>query len=110
MIRPASPSLARSFSVADVAARLAVNQTKVCGWIARGELRAVNVADRPDGQRARWRITPEALAAFEAGCAAVPDRESPRTAPAHYRTKSNTFEEVTHGTAERTRSSNLVRA
>ena len=50
MIRPANPSPARSFSVADVAARLGINQTKVCGWIARGEMRAVNVADRPDGR------------------------------------------------------------
>ncbi len=81
MIRPASPSLARSFSVADVAARLTINQSKVCGWIARGELRAVNVADRPDGKRARWRITPEALAAFEAARAAVPTKaKAPRTA------------------------------
>ncbi|MGO8748326.1 MAG: DNA-binding protein [Thermoguttaceae bacterium] len=58
--------------MADVAARLGVNGSKVGLWIQTGELKAVNVATDPRGKRARWRITPEALSAFEAARAAVP--------------------------------------
>jgi hypothetical protein len=36
---------------------------KVLGWIKRGELRAINVADK-QGKRPRWRISPEELQDF----------------------------------------------
>lgn len=48
-----------------LARRLGVSPDKVVGWIRRGELRAVNVADRPTG-RPRWRINPADVATFEA--------------------------------------------
>ena len=56
---------------ADIAKALGVNQTKVLGWIRRGELRAVNVAATP-GRRPRWRIAPEGLEAFLAARSAQP--------------------------------------
>jgi len=49
----------------EVARRLRVNAEKVLGWIRRGELRAVNVADRL-GRRPRYRIALADLLAFEA--------------------------------------------
>ena len=54
-----------------IAKRLGISPEKVLTWIARGELRAVNVADKMEG-RPRWRIAPADLAAFEAGRAARP--------------------------------------
>ncbi len=72
MIRSAVPSTARSYSVAQVAERYVVNATKVGAWIKAGELKAINVALDARGERARWRITPEALSEFEAARAAVP--------------------------------------
>jgi hypothetical protein len=51
-------------TVADVAARYRVNPDKIRGWIARGELAAVNTAASLCG-RPRWVILPDALAAFE---------------------------------------------
>lgn len=47
-----------------IARRYAVKPAKVLAWIERGELEAINLADRPGG-RPRWRISPEALEAFE---------------------------------------------
>jgi excisionase family DNA binding protein len=46
-----------------LAAMLGVEPPKVIGWINRGELRAVNVADKK-GKRPRWRISPEAFEDF----------------------------------------------
>lgn len=56
-----------------VARLLAVRQGKVLTWIARGELRASNVADRASG-RPRWRIARADLDAFLArrACQAAP--------------------------------------
>ena len=47
-----------------LAKQLGIHPAKVMGWIARGELRAVNIADRAGGGRARWRISPDALDEF----------------------------------------------
>ena len=47
-------------TVADVARRYRVGEDKVRGWIARGELRAVNTATVLCG-RPRWVISPDAL-------------------------------------------------
>jgi excisionase family DNA binding protein len=55
----------RALTVADVAARLAVKDEVVLGWIRSGELRAVNVASA-GCHRPRWRIATEALELFQA--------------------------------------------
>jgi hypothetical protein len=52
------------FSVAGLARRWKVGEDKVRGWIARGELAAVNVASTLAG-RPRWRIMPDAVTQFE---------------------------------------------
>ena len=46
-----------------VAAQLGVDPGKVIGWIRRGELTAVNVAESLGG-RPRYRISPDALKDF----------------------------------------------
>lgn len=45
------------------AEQLGIKPEKVIAWIRRGELKAVNVADRL-GSRPRWRMSPEALSDF----------------------------------------------
>jgi transposase len=54
-----------TLSVRDVRERYGVTEHTVLGWINRGELRAINVGRRPGAKKPRWRITPEALEAFE---------------------------------------------
>jgi hypothetical protein len=54
----------RGYSVADLCQRWKVGSDKIHGFISRGELAAVNVATNLAG-RPQWRITPEAVAAFE---------------------------------------------
>jgi excisionase family DNA binding protein len=56
---------ARGLTVAEVAQRFRVGKNKVRGWIARGELRAENTADK--GQKPRWVIGPDAVAEFAQG-------------------------------------------
>ncbi len=65
----------RAVSPNELARRLAVKPQKVLAWIARGELHAVNLADRTGG-RPRWKILPEALAEFFAS-----RQSTPTTAP-----------------------------
>lgn len=60
-----------TYTVSQVAERYLVDADKVLGWIRAGELAALNVVQRVGG-RPRWRITAEALAAFEASRAAQP--------------------------------------
>jgi excisionase family DNA binding protein len=56
-----------SFSVRQVAERYGVSVHTVLAWITKtGELRAVNVGRSPAGKKPRWRVTEQALAAFEA--------------------------------------------
>lgn len=62
-----------------VAKRLAVDPGKVIGWIRRGELRAVNIAERLYG-RARWRIPSDELDAFIRRRTSSPPVETPRRA------------------------------
>jgi hypothetical protein len=69
--RPAN----RTYGVPDLCERYAVGPHTVLTWIRSGELRAVNVARRPGG-RPSWRVTAEAVAAFEA--ARTPTPASPR--------------------------------
>lgn len=53
-----------TLTVLALAERYAVSQHTVLQWIRTGELRAVDVSRRLGG-RPRWRITPDAMAAFE---------------------------------------------
>lgn len=42
-----------------------VGTSKVLAWIHSGELRAINAATRPTGERPRWLIDPDDVTAFE---------------------------------------------
>jgi excisionase family DNA binding protein len=57
--------MSSTFSVRDLCERYGVSEHTVLTWIARGELRAVNVGRRPGAKKPRWRITQAALEAFE---------------------------------------------
>jgi excisionase family DNA binding protein len=57
-----------------IAKRLGVNPDKVLTWIRNGELEAFNAATRPDSQRPRYRVTEEALLAFQARRAVGPQK------------------------------------
>jgi excisionase family DNA binding protein len=65
----------KTFGIKDLCERFAVGEHTVLAWIRRGELRALNVGRKPDG-RPKWRVTAEALAAFEA--ARTPTPPQPR--------------------------------
>ena len=68
----------RGLTPNELAYRYGVGIHKVLGWIARGELRAINVAADLGG-RPQWVILPEHLAAFEARRAAGPKPATTRT-------------------------------
>ncbi len=55
----------RALTVKEVCERYGVGEHTVLGWIRTGELRAINCGRRPGAKKPRWRITTEALAAFE---------------------------------------------
>jgi excisionase family DNA binding protein len=57
--------MSNTLSVKELAGRFAVTTHTVLSWIARGELHAINVGRHPASKRPRWRVTQEALAAFE---------------------------------------------
>jgi excisionase family DNA binding protein len=57
--------MSSTLSVRDLCERYGVGEHTVLGWIRSGELRAVNVGRRPGARKPRWRITQEALSAFE---------------------------------------------
>jgi excisionase family DNA binding protein len=54
-----------TLSVRDLCEHYGVSEHTVLGWIRSGELKAVNVGRWPGSKKPRWRITEEALAAFE---------------------------------------------
>ena len=54
-----------TFTVKHLFEHYAVGVHSDLGWISRGELRAINVGRRLGSKKTRWRITVEALAAFE---------------------------------------------
>jgi excisionase family DNA binding protein len=54
-----------TLTVHGVAERDGVGEHTVLAWIRTGELRAINCGRRPGSKKPRWRITAEALAAFE---------------------------------------------
>ena len=51
-------------SVADVAKIFGVSQGKVFAWIEAKELAAVNVSEKRNSQKPRWKISELALTAF----------------------------------------------
>jgi excisionase family DNA binding protein len=67
---PASP---RMLTVPEVGRRLHVSCEKIRGWIASGELRAIDVrACWGKGKRPRWRISEADLQAFLLSRSAAP--------------------------------------
>ena len=68
----------RTLSVKDVCERFAVGEHTVLRWIRQGELRAVNCGRSLASKKPRWRVTVEALAAFEQF--ARPPRRCPKPA------------------------------
>jgi hypothetical protein len=64
------------WTVTDLARRYRVGEDKVRGWIARGELVAVNTAEVLCA-KPRWVVMPEALTAFERRRAGGPPPKSP---------------------------------
>jgi hypothetical protein len=63
--------------VRDVARRYRVGEDKVRGWIARGELQAINTATILCA-KPRWVVLPEALAEFERRRTGGPPPKAPR--------------------------------
>lgn len=59
-------------NVPELARELGLGQTKILGWIRRGELRAYNLASHTNGERARWLIRRADFEAFLASRAATP--------------------------------------
>ncbi|HYT94866.1 MAG TPA: helix-turn-helix domain-containing protein [Gemmataceae bacterium] len=57
--------MSSTLSVHDLTERYGVSEHTVLGWIRSGELQAVNVSRRLGSRKPRWRITQEALGAFE---------------------------------------------
>jgi hypothetical protein len=53
------------YTVRDLQRRFAVTEHTVLGWIRSGELTAINVGRSPGARKPRWRISQEALEAFE---------------------------------------------
>lgn len=70
-----------------IARRLGVKPAKILGFIARGELHAVDVSERR-GKRPRWKVSHEALATFLAV------RASRQTPPATSRRRPRKQETV----------------
>lgn len=67
-------------TVPALAESLGVDQDKILGWIHRGELHALNVAESASG-RPRWRIPADAWEAFQqarSNRAAIAEVASPR--------------------------------
>ena len=54
----------KTYGIREIRERYCVGEHTVLGWIRRGELRAIDVSRKPGG-RPNWRITQEALDAFE---------------------------------------------
>lgn len=67
----------RKLTPPQIAAQFGINSDKVVHWINTGELRAVNIATRPNG-RPRWVVDIDDLAEFEQSRAAVPPTPKPK--------------------------------
>ena len=55
-----------TLTVKDLRERYGVGENTVLGWIRSGELKAINVGRCLSAGKPRWRITQQALDAFEA--------------------------------------------
>ncbi len=66
------------FTVRDIQRRYSVTVHTVLGWIRSGELRAVNVGRSLGAKKPRWRITQQALEAFEQLRTPTPLPKAPR--------------------------------
>jgi excisionase family DNA binding protein len=55
----------RTYTVAELAEHLRVNEHAILAWIRSGEIRAMNVGRSPGGKKPRWRVTLSALEDFE---------------------------------------------
>lgn len=66
------------FSPPEVGKLLGVDANKVIGWIRSGELPAINAATTLCGARPRYRVSREALEAFQRRRAVVPSVRPPR--------------------------------
>ena len=54
-----------TYSIRDLQNRFSITEQTVLTWIHSGELKAVNVGRSMDRKIPRWRVTEQALAAFE---------------------------------------------
>jgi excisionase family DNA binding protein len=61
-----------TYTVKQICERFGVRPHTVLAWIGAGELAAMNVGRKLAGKKPRWRVTAEALAAFEAARTAAP--------------------------------------
>jgi excisionase family DNA binding protein len=61
-----------SYSVRQICERFNVTQQTVLRWIQDGQLAALNVARRLGGKRPTWRVSEQAIEAFEALRTATP--------------------------------------
>ena len=66
-----SPDPARYQTPPQIAARYGCKAETVVGWIRSGELKALNLAKR-GSMKPRFRVSPEALEAFELARSVVP--------------------------------------
>jgi len=57
--------MSSTLSVRDLCERYAVGEHTVLAWIRSGELRALSVGRKVGAKKPRWRVTQEALTAFE---------------------------------------------
>jgi transposase len=71
------PCYAAGLTVRDLTRRYRVGADKVRGWIARGEIRAVNTSTALCG-KPRWVVSPDALVEFERRRASDPPQPQPK--------------------------------
>jgi hypothetical protein len=71
------PDPASGYTPRELARLLRVSPDRVRGWIARGELQAINTATTRCG-RPRYVVLPHHLAAFERGHTAAPPTQPSR--------------------------------
>ena len=75
-----------TFTIRDLCNRYSVHENTVLQWVHSGELKALNVGKAPGKLKPRWRITEEALAAFE--LLRTPAQPAPRTSRRRRRPRS----------------------
>ena len=61
-----------TYTVNQIMQRYNVTQHTVLGWIASGELKAINVGTAAGKKKPRWRVTEAALTEFESLRSATP--------------------------------------